>query len=65
LFIVDEQGKETTVDTRPSDGIGVALRAEAPIYIDGQVLDAAGRAGMEDEIKEGEPDVYEKTLREL
>jgi bifunctional DNase/RNase len=65
LFIADGQGKETTVDTRPSDGIGVALRAEAPIYIDGQVLDTVGRAGMEDEMKEGAPDVYEKTLREL
>ena len=65
LFIADEKGKEAAVDTRPSDGLGVALRAEVPIYIDGQVLDAAGRAGMEDEKKEGEADVYEKTLRDL
>jgi hypothetical protein len=65
LFIADEKGKETVVDTRPSDGIGVALRADAPIYIDGQVLEAAGRVGMANEKNEGEADVYEKTLRDL
>lgn len=31
-----------TVDARPSDGIALALRAEAPIFVDDEVLDDAG-----------------------
>jgi len=32
-------GRETEVDARPSDAIAIALRAEAPIYVDQSVLD--------------------------
>jgi bifunctional DNase/RNase len=32
------QGKEFSVDARPSDAIALALRAEAPIYVEEQVI---------------------------
>ena len=34
---------ETTFDVRPSDGIAIAIRVEAPIYITDSVIDAAGQ----------------------
>lgn len=37
-----EGGKEIRIDARPSDGIAVALRANAPIAASASVLDEAG-----------------------
>jgi bifunctional DNase/RNase len=34
-----EGGRSTAIDCRPSDAIAVALRTEAPIYIDNELLD--------------------------
>lgn len=33
-----------TFDLRPSDAIAIAIRADAPIYVEDEVLDAAGQA---------------------
>ena len=33
---------ELTIDARPSDAVALALRAQAPIFIDPKVLEAAG-----------------------
>ena len=35
--------RETTFDVRPSDGIAIAIRVEAPILITDEVIDAAGQ----------------------
>jgi bifunctional DNase/RNase len=35
--------KEVHVDCRPSDGIALALRGDAPIYVEQNVLDDAGQ----------------------
>ena len=37
-------GSEIQVDSRPSDGIAIALRAEAPIFVSKEVLKAVGVA---------------------
>jgi bifunctional DNase/RNase len=42
-LILVQNGMETTLDSRPSDAIALAIRAEAPIYVDPQVMDEAGR----------------------
>ena len=38
---VDQKGQRKRIDCRPSDGIALALRAEAPINVDDGVLIAA------------------------
>ncbi len=35
-------GGETEVDSRPSDALALAVRAEVPIYVDETILDKAG-----------------------
>lgn len=38
---IETDGKEITVDSRPSDAIALALRAGAPIYANSKALDGA------------------------
>ena len=33
-----KDGKKKTIDTRPSDGIALAVRANAPIFVDEEVI---------------------------
>ncbi len=40
------EGKELEIDSRPSDAIALAVRAEAPIYCTEKVLDAAADLGL-------------------
>lgn len=42
LDIVDEQGRQSLVDCRPSDAIALAVRCGAPLYAEKAVLDVAG-----------------------
>ncbi len=55
LFIAVPDGQRREIDCRPSDGIAVALRTEAPIYIHADLLDriAKERAEMEARQREG------------
>jgi bifunctional DNase/RNase len=41
-LIIEVEGKQVEVDSRPSDAIAVAIRAKVPIYVDESVLDQAG-----------------------
>lgn len=47
------EAEPMTFDARPSDAVALAIRADCPIEIDGEVLDVAGRSheelGVEDE----------------
>ncbi|NCA96124.1 MAG: bifunctional nuclease family protein [Methanomicrobia archaeon] len=47
LKITTKQGDERLIDTRPSDGIALALRAEAPIFVDEKILEKAVLFKME------------------
>jgi len=40
--VVDKGGETLRLDSRPSDAIAVALRAEAPLFVAEEVLQAAG-----------------------
>jgi hypothetical protein len=42
LFLQDPSGRVTKLDTRPSDGIALAIGAEAPIFMSAEILDQAG-----------------------
>jgi bifunctional DNase/RNase len=43
-LILDVDGEERTVDSRPSDAIALAVRKKCPVYIAESVVDAAGIA---------------------
>lgn len=41
-LILKHVDKELTIDSRPSDAIALALRCDAPIYVDEEVMNQAG-----------------------
>jgi uncharacterized protein len=41
-IIMTVSGKEVSIDSRPSDAIAVAVRAECSIYVEDDVMDRAG-----------------------
>lgn len=41
LIIKAADGKSRTVDSRPSDGVALAVRSNAPIFVEEEVLDKA------------------------
>ncbi|MDI6784836.1 MAG: bifunctional nuclease family protein [bacterium] len=45
LFIDTEQGKQLRIDSRPSDAIALALRSEAPIFVNEEVLEQVSSEG--------------------
>lgn len=55
-LIIDIEGRQVEVDSRPSDAIALAIRAKVPIFVDEAVLDQAGMVfESESEESEGEP----------
>jgi len=42
-LVLDRDGVEMPIDSRPSDAIALALRCSAPIYADEKVMEEAGR----------------------
>ena len=41
ILLKDKDGKIKSVDARPSDGVALAVRAKAPIFVDEEVLKKA------------------------
>lgn len=56
IVVVDKNGKEAEIDSRPSDAIAVAIRTEAPIFVSAKVLSSGSvstdSAKDEEEAKE-------------
>ncbi|ORC32960.1 hypothetical protein B4O97_15015 [Marispirochaeta aestuarii] len=42
IILSKTNGEELIIDARPSDSIGIAVRAKCPVYIDESVVDEAG-----------------------
>ena len=38
IFLVNDDGKVVTIDSRPSDAIAIAIRVDAPIFVSAKVL---------------------------
>ncbi len=38
IFLADKDGKEIEIDSRPSDAIAIAIRADVPIYVTPNVI---------------------------
>ncbi|MGK2859492.1 MAG: bifunctional nuclease family protein [Thermoanaerobaculia bacterium] len=47
-IVLSVEGRETEVDSRPSDAIALALRVDAPIFVDQSVLDQAQTISPDD-----------------
>jgi len=52
-LVLSRDGVERSIDSRPSDAIALALRCDAPLYVDKRVMNEAGRA-IDEEDKPGE-----------
>ncbi len=50
-LVLSKGGETIDIDCRPSDAIAVALRREAPIYVDGRVMAEAGVAPEDSEVQ--------------
>jgi uncharacterized protein len=50
---VQQDGRETDIDSRPSDAIALAVRFECPIFVSREVLDRAGVVPEHDEDEAG------------
>jgi bifunctional DNase/RNase len=57
-IIISINGKEMEVDSRPSDAIALAVRAQVPIYAEEQVLE---KAGVQLDQETGKPIAQERT----
>ena len=59
VITVQQNGTELEIDSRPSDAIALAVRAEAPIFVADEVID---ESAIEFEGEEGEaPDISQMT----
>ena len=52
-IVLDVNGTTMEIDSRPSDAIALAVRTEAPIYVEDSVLDRAGVV-LEEEVQHAE-----------
>ncbi len=52
ITLVDEAGVERNIDARPSDGIALALRVDAPVFVaKGVIVEAGAMSPSEDELE--------------
>jgi len=51
-IVVEANGQILNIDSRPSDAINLAARANVPILVSSEVMDAAGIIPDEDEVSE-------------
>lgn len=55
---VDQGGKEISIDSRPSDAIAVALRVNAPIFVEEHVISIRNNDELEDWLKNLKPEDF-------
>ncbi|MCX7589997.1 MAG: bifunctional nuclease family protein [Kiritimatiellae bacterium] len=60
-LILERNGEEMGIDSRPSDAIALALRCGAPIFVDERVMDEAGRVLEKNEEGMGEKEKTEES----
>ena len=62
---LEKDGKQIDVDSRPSDAIAVALRTNAPIYVDQKVIEKSRNIDLSKEGKAGEQKIKEEKWAEI
>lgn len=60
IEMMDEDGEPMRLDSRPSDAIALALRADCPIYVDLEVIQASRSTIATEEDSESEAEVGEE-----
>jgi len=58
IYIDKGDGKEIPIDSRPSDAIAVAIRINAPIYVDESVIEQKNNDELEDWLKKLKPEDF-------
>ena len=58
LIYVHDGNKEITIDSRPSDAVAVALRAQVPIFVEEEVLEVRKADELEEWLKNLKPEYF-------
>lgn len=58
LICLNDNKKETFVDSRPSDAVAVALRAHAPIFIEESIIEQRSADELEEWLKNLKPEDF-------
>jgi hypothetical protein len=64
IYLVNDDGKEVSIDSRPSDAIAVAIRVDAPIYVSAKVL-ADGSVSCDSEKDEEESQEFRNFIQSI
>ena len=64
IYLTNEDGKEIMIDSRPSDAIAVAIRADAPIFVSAKAL-ADGSASCDSEKDEAESQEFRNFIQSI
>jgi len=64
-LVLEKEGKELTVDSRPSDAVAIALRTDAPVLVEEQVIVDAHRIDMTDAKSVEESKKWKELLENL
>ena len=64
IYLSNDNGDETAVDSRPSDAIAIAIRAEAPIFVSAKVL-ADGSVSCDSEKDEEESQEFRNFIQSI
>ena len=64
IFLVDSNGKETEVDSRPSDAIAIAIRADVPILVSAAVM-ADGAISTDSKKDEEETAEFKNFIKDI
>lgn len=58
LICLNDGKKETLVDSRPSDAVAVALRVNAPIFVEDSIMERKSSDELEDWLKNLKPEDF-------
>ena len=58
LINIDTGNKEVSIDSRPSDAVGVALRLNTPIFVDDEMLEIKKTDELEEWLKNLKPEDF-------
>ncbi|MEW6409456.1 MAG: bifunctional nuclease family protein [Nitrospirota bacterium] len=57
---INQYGEEIVIDSRPSDAIALALRTNAPIFVDNRVIEKHNTDGLEEWLRNLKPEDFGK-----
>ena len=64
IYLINNEGEEITIDSRPSDAIAVAIRVDAPIFVSAKVL-ADGSVSCDSEKDEAEQEEFRNFIQSI